>query len=313
MSHKGKASASTIAAIVVSIVVFLGIAFLLLKQPQTTSNLSELSTNQDSTSASIDTANQTNPSVSNPSQQADLTSTAGELEHSSLRSRPDSFSESIQDYTEEEQQRLIQFSNDHFGVLEFVNAEQRDWMSRHGYPDAEDILEAEQLSFEELQARADAGDPIAMGLASERALNLMIEEASRILEHQEKTELLYSKEYWNYRHSASGYARALTKVGSPFGAYLNARLEFERALLFQGDQLNDESLRSASLVSLNSLYMAELMGDDRVDAFAREFAQSTGVIYSDLQTIQLAYSTIRAAQTGIDCALLFGNDRIPEP
>ena len=222
---------------------------------------------------------------------------------------PQTFSEQLENYSIDEQARLTQFSDDHFGALEFSSPEQREWLRRHGYPDAKDILEAEYLSFEELQERADAGDRVAMALASARALNLMMEEGYARKELGE--EPLSNQDAMEYYLWSRRYADQLQRRGSPFGAYLKARWKFESTLLSTAEPMNDSDLASVAKTAVNSLYVAKLMGDDRIDRFAQRFAYATGIDTDVIVNIRSAFLAVRAAQAGMDCETLFRNERIP--
>jgi hypothetical protein len=168
---------------------------------------------------------------------------------------------------EEDQVIIRDFDSRYFGALTFVNDKQYEWLVRHGYPTPEEILAAEQMSDEELKARADFGNVKAAMFLSERYLA----EAVALAEHLTNAGEPLGEDYAQLITMAEEYGRDFALTGSAFAGYMEANFQLERWSRGPGS-----SLKGPVEFAFKGFAYAKKRGDHKAQERAVELAQAVG-------------------------------------
>lgn len=135
------------------------------------------------------------------------------------REQPESWQQFMSLQTPQDQEYLEQLDHRYFGALSFRTDEEREYLSRNGFPTPEDWLAARSKTDDQLRQEADSGSLAATALYADR----MTVRFRDLLELAEKQpDAVTDRERVHAATMAVWYAtRAESNFASPLGPYLS--------------------------------------------------------------------------------------------
>lgn len=122
-----------------------------------------------------------------------------------------------------DQEYLAQLDHRYFGALSFRTDEEREYLSRNGFPTPEDWLAARSKTDDQLQQEADAGSLKAIALYADRMTVRLREQLDLAEDHPEA---VTDRERVHAATMAVWYAtRAESNSAGPLGPYLSGMVK----------------------------------------------------------------------------------------